>query len=166
MSERKEEWKVADRQLKDPIAVSFLCSGFHPRSLWLCRSPLRRALNLLCIKRKMIGCLQSIVYFKIIVFFFWQFTQSFSAILLEKQKQNTYTSQDGNKRKPQPVKDNFVPVSTQTTRAFWHNTLKKSTFNLLYQINEKLMLITLDPYYMSFLPSQHPHSILGAYHWH
>ena len=40
-----------------------------------------------------------------------QFAQSFNAILLEKQKQNTYSSQDGNKRKTQTVKDNFVPVS-------------------------------------------------------
>lgn len=103
--------------------LSFLCSGFRPHSLQLCHSPLRRALNLLCIKIQIRGCLLSIVYFKMVVFF-WQFTQSFSAILLEKQKQNTYTSQDGNKRKPQPVKDNFVPVSTKRTCAFWRNTYK------------------------------------------
>jgi len=40
-----------------------------------------------------------------------KFAQSFNTILLEKQKQNTYTSQDGNKRKTQSVKDNFMPVS-------------------------------------------------------
>lgn len=46
-------------------------------------------------------------------FLSWQFAQNFNAILLQKQKQNTFTSQDGNKRKPAPSKDNFLPVSTQ-----------------------------------------------------
>lgn len=48
-----------------------------------------------------------------------KFAQSFSSILIEKQKQNTFTSQDGNKRKPQPAKDNFQPVHvTARSRGF------------------------------------------------
>ena len=50
-------------------------------------------------------------FFPIFFFLYIQFAQSFNTILLEKQKQNTYTSQDGNKRKTQSVKDNFMPVS-------------------------------------------------------
>ncbi|CAH3150356.1 unnamed protein product [Pocillopora meandrina] len=48
-----------------------------------------------------------------------KFAQSFNAILVEKQKQNTFTSQDGSKRKAQPVKDNFLPVHiTARSRPF------------------------------------------------
>ena len=50
-------------------------------------------------------------FFPFSFFLYIQFAQSFNTILLEKQKQNTYTSQDGNKRKTQSVKDNFMPVS-------------------------------------------------------
>ena len=40
----------------------------------------------------------------------FQFSQSFKAVLHEKQKHNTY--QDANKKKSQVVKENFWPVSS------------------------------------------------------